>query len=89
MAFAGCKEAGGFANATHFADRGKIVGYMKEDLVVRMMSKVASGKVRPLRILAVWKVRLLGGFGELEARVLAREITASEASTPVTEPFGT
>jgi hypothetical protein len=40
-------------------------------------------------MLAVWKVRLLGRFGELEARVLAWEITSSEASTPVTEPFGT
>jgi hypothetical protein len=40
-------------------------------------------------VLAVWKVRLLGGFGELEARVLARDITSPEASTPVMEPFGT
>jgi hypothetical protein len=39
-------------------------------------------------MLAVWKVRLLGRFGELEARVLAWEIT-SEASTPVTERFRT
>lgn len=53
------------------------------------MSKVASGKGRPLRMLAVWKVRLLGGSGELEARALAWEITASEASTPITEPSGT
>jgi hypothetical protein len=40
-------------------------------------------------MLAVWKVRLLGGSGELEARALAWEITASEASTPITEPSGT
>lgn len=33
VAFAGSKEAGGFANAAHFADRGEMVGYVEEDLV--------------------------------------------------------
>src|SRR5436305_11809865 len=53
------------------------------------MSKVASGKGRPLSMLAVWKVRFLDGFGEVEASELACAITASETSTPVTEPWGT
>ena len=54
-----------------------------------MMSKAASGKGRPVRMSAVWKVRLLGGLGELEASDLARAITASDTSTPVTDPLGT
>jgi hypothetical protein len=33
VAFAGSKEAGGFANAAHFAGRGEVVGYVEEDLV--------------------------------------------------------
>jgi hypothetical protein len=33
VAFAGSKEAGGFANAAHFADRGEVVGYVEEGLV--------------------------------------------------------
>jgi hypothetical protein len=37
---------------------------------VKMMSKAASGKGRPERMLAVWKVRLLDGLAELEARDL-------------------
>ena len=72
----------------HFPDRGEVVGYMEKDLVGE--DDIGGvGKGRPLRMLAVWKVRLLGGFGELEARVLGWEITSSEASTPVTEQFGT
>jgi hypothetical protein len=33
VAFAGSKEARGFANAAHFADRGEVVGYVEEGLV--------------------------------------------------------
>lgn len=89
MVFAGGKKAGGFANAAHFTDRGEMVGYMEEDLVSEDDVESGVGEREAVRMLAVWKVRLLGGSGELEARALAWEITASEASTPITEPSGT